>query len=492
MKQFKIKKILSLLLICTIVAGSFMSFSTDASAATEYTQGDYTYTVNSGYAKIVSFPENHSGEITIPSKLGGYTVNEIGAYAFYACTTLTKVVIPNTVTTIGNYAFAYCIELKHIEIPSSVKTIGNNVFRSSNNVVIYCPKGSQAYKYANSNGISYTIIPDKTVDIYNLGEETYSFENFGDEDSAGGHCFGMSMTSSGYHIGKIDQSIIGLSSDNDIYSCTLSSVVKEPICHYQNLQGSYALVSTVAGGSYYKTSIYDINNDWEEVTKYVKDHSYDDKGLLQIGFRKNNEGGHAINFLRYAVVDGEERIYAYDNNFPFTETYFYKNKSGEVMQIPEATFSGSIDCIALRNVETFFEHAGDYDGDKFIFADRDTIKIDGITPYPLDGGIVMKEEVVFVIPKRSREVKIIPLIDNASFTYNNETYNFSSINENTYGVLSLTDSSEKAEFIISDKSDSSCSCNCHKTGITHFFFIIVNFFQKLFGQNKVCACGVAH
>lgn len=37
-----------------------------------------------------------------------------------------------------------------------------------------------------------------------------------------------------------------------------------------------------------------------------------------------------------------------------------------------------------------------------------------------------------------------------------------------------------------------CSCNCHKTGITKFFFTLINFFQKLFGQNKVCACGVKH
>lgn len=37
-----------------------------------------------------------------------------------------------------------------------------------------------------------------------------------------------------------------------------------------------------------------------------------------------------------------------------------------------------------------------------------------------------------------------------------------------------------------------CSCNCHKSGIAHFFFVIVNFFEKLFGNNKICACGVAH
>ncbi len=37
-----------------------------------------------------------------------------------------------------------------------------------------------------------------------------------------------------------------------------------------------------------------------------------------------------------------------------------------------------------------------------------------------------------------------------------------------------------------------CTCKCHRTGIARFFWAIGNFFQKLFGKNKVCACGVAH
>ena len=43
----------------------------------------------------------------------------------------------------------------------------------------------------------------------------------------------------------------------------------------------------------------------------------------------------------------------------------------------------------------------------------------------------------------------------------------------------------------SDPADD-CSCNCHQGGIAGFFFKIINFFQKLFGMNKVCACGAKH
>ena len=44
---------------------------------------------------------------------------------------------------------------------------------------------------------------------------------------------------------------------------------------------------------------------------------------------------------------------------------------------------------------------------------------------------------------------------------------------------------------VEDSTDD-CSCNCHKSGISNFFFKFALFFQKLFGSNKICACGVAH
>ena len=38
-----------------------------------------------------------------------------------------------------------------------------------------------------------------------------------------------------------------------------------------------------------------------------------------------------------------------------------------------------------------------------------------------------------------------------------------------------------------------CPCKCHKGGIAGFFYKIVLFFQKLFGQNKICEfCGAKH
>lgn len=37
-----------------------------------------------------------------------------------------------------------------------------------------------------------------------------------------------------------------------------------------------------------------------------------------------------------------------------------------------------------------------------------------------------------------------------------------------------------------------CTCNCHKDGISKFFFDFILFFQKIFRLNSVCSCGVRH
>ncbi len=38
----------------------------------------------------------------------------------------------------------------------------------------------------------------------------------------------------------------------------------------------------------------------------------------------------------------------------------------------------------------------------------------------------------------------------------------------------------------------SCECKCHASGIMKIIFKIINFFQKIFGMNKICSCGAAH
>lgn len=147
------KRLLSLLLsFIMLLSGVSVAFAVE-----EITVGNYTYTVLGDNATIVSCSEKATGNLNIPSTLGGKTVTAIGDGAFQACTVVTGIIIPSTVKTIGKNAFAFCFSLTKIEIPSSVTYIGNNAFRNSNKAVIYCQSGSYAHKYAQDNGIEFEL-----------------------------------------------------------------------------------------------------------------------------------------------------------------------------------------------------------------------------------------------------------------------------------------------------------------------------------------------
>ena len=83
-------------------------------------------------AVIASENVTYSGDIVIPSSVDyngtTYSVTSIGDEAFYYCSGLTSVEIPNSVTSIGNYAFYYCPSLTSLVIPNSVTSIGHSAF----------------------------------------------------------------------------------------------------------------------------------------------------------------------------------------------------------------------------------------------------------------------------------------------------------------------------------------------------------------------------
>ena len=70
-----------------------------------------------GKNKELTLPLNYNGE--------NYVIHN---YAFYGCTGLTSITIPDSVTSIGDYAFRDCISLTNVTIPASVTSIGDSAF----------------------------------------------------------------------------------------------------------------------------------------------------------------------------------------------------------------------------------------------------------------------------------------------------------------------------------------------------------------------------
>lgn len=92
----------------------------------------------------------------------------ISHFAFKNCRKFTDITIPVGVKSIGNIAFANCINLKSLYIPDTVTNFAitfmdQHPFDGSNNLIIKCPKGSEAEKFAKQHGIKYEI--DNSVRI---------------------------------------------------------------------------------------------------------------------------------------------------------------------------------------------------------------------------------------------------------------------------------------------------------------------------------------
>ena len=116
----------------------------------------YNLTEDTKVAEVTSSkPNKYKGKIKIPESVEyegiTYTVTAIGAYAFYICSDLTSIIIPQSVTSIyehafngckglvsvtfadslayiGRYAFLNCSSLTSLTIPNSVTEIGEAAF----------------------------------------------------------------------------------------------------------------------------------------------------------------------------------------------------------------------------------------------------------------------------------------------------------------------------------------------------------------------------
>ena len=96
-------------LLLTIIAAVVMLLF---GGVNEVNADPLTYEVVGDTVTIVSCDKKASGALVVPSTYEGKPVTSIGGSAFYVCTSLTSVTIPDSVTSIGRDAFSGCSSLK--------------------------------------------------------------------------------------------------------------------------------------------------------------------------------------------------------------------------------------------------------------------------------------------------------------------------------------------------------------------------------------------
>ena len=131
MKQTKLWLTTIAVLLCSLAANAHdfeaggiyynITSSTDLTVAVTY-RGYYYDSYSNEYSGAVTVPE------TVTYNNNTYSVTSIGGRAFYSCSSLTAINIPEGVTSIGNSAFYNCRSLTAINIPEGVTSIGNSAF----------------------------------------------------------------------------------------------------------------------------------------------------------------------------------------------------------------------------------------------------------------------------------------------------------------------------------------------------------------------------
>ena len=146
----KPKRLISLLVaVCMMITmlplSAVTAFAADTSSSTVRTaivdgykyeykvnEADNTATITKFLGPDGSAKSTGSYDIKIPEKIheksGDYTVTAIGNRAFWECTSLKEVTIPQSVTSIGDYAFNICHNLTSVTIKDAATSIGEEAF----------------------------------------------------------------------------------------------------------------------------------------------------------------------------------------------------------------------------------------------------------------------------------------------------------------------------------------------------------------------------
>ena len=320
------KRLISLLVaVCMMITmlplSAVTAFAEDTSTEYETTIDgyEYFYKVNEGgktvtITRFFALDGSHSHSADIPAELGGHPVTAIGDEAFYNCSALKKVTIPQGVTSIGESAFHYssltdvtipqgvtsigedafcnCYGLTSVTIPQSVTSIGKEAFRDCRNLQSLTIKdaatliGESAFAFCESLttlslGKNITTIgPNAFQECFNaeLTEVTIPDSVTSIGDGAFGYCNSLTALSLGENIKTIGEGAF--------YNCAALKEITIPdsvtsigdsafgCCTSLTTLSLGKNIETIGGGAFYNCSSLSKITIPEKVKEIKSKHSY--------------------------------------------------------------------------------------------------------------------------------------------------------------------------------------------------------------------------
>ena len=231
MKQYLLKTFLVSLFLITATGASAHDFEVGGIYYNIISSSDLTVEVTYKGSSYNEYSKEYSGELVIPVTViynaKTYSVISIGNYAFYNCSGLTNIEIPNSVTTIGEKGFYGCRGLTSVTIGNSVRSIGEEAFLECTGLIsIEIPNSVTSIGYGafnNCRGLTSVTIGNSVTSIGG-----YAFQG----------CYGLTSI-------EIPNSVTSIGNYAFYYCRGLTSiVVDEGNSVYDSREGCNAIIET--------------------------------------------------------------------------------------------------------------------------------------------------------------------------------------------------------------------------------------------------------
>jgi hypothetical protein len=136
---------------------------------TEGVSGGFRYATNPGNTVTITGYTGNGGTVEIPEQLNGKRVIGIGQQAFYKCTSLTGITIPESVTSIEVFAFSGYTGLVEINVSAGNTDYSSQdgvLYNKNKTTLIQYPAGKTTSSFSIPNGVTSVRTPLLTSTLW--------------------------------------------------------------------------------------------------------------------------------------------------------------------------------------------------------------------------------------------------------------------------------------------------------------------------------------